>query len=202
MTYKRIKVALFSDSRLILDGVRKILEFEKEITIVAEGSGVRELNKCIREHCPDFVFIDNRESLYDIQRIMRSGGIRNSGARVIQFTEGEAAGPGLVNLIEVNQETTSTELVAIIKTGTGGKAVPDDTIIDLSEAPGITKTESKIIKLISAGESNKDIAEKLSITEKTVKAHITSIFEKLHVQNRYQLMVYGKRKKKHIEVNL
>ena len=202
MTYKRIKVALLSNSRLILEGVRKILEFDKEITIVAEGSGVRELNRCLREHSPDFIFIDNREFLYDIQRIMRSGGIRNSGARVIQFTEGEASGAGPGNLIEVNQETTSTELVAIIKTGTGGKAVPDDTIINLSEAPGITKTESKIIKLISKGESNKDIAEKLSITEKTVKAHITNIFEKLHVQNRYQLMVYGKRKKKNIEVNL
>ncbi|MCI0480551.1 MAG: LuxR C-terminal-related transcriptional regulator, partial [Candidatus Dadabacteria bacterium] len=62
--------------------------------------------------------------------------------------------------------------------------------------------ESRIIKLIAAGESNKDIAELLSVSEKTVKAHITNIFHKLHLQNRYQLMIYGKRKKKNIEVNL
>ena len=193
---------MISDSELILSGLRKILEFEAGMTIVAEGAGLRNLKSFARELSPDFIFLDNRESAYDIEKIMRLGEIKRPGIRVIQFTEGGAAGEGIPNLINVNHETTSTELVEVIKRGAGENPAPADKKTDESKPSKITKTESRIIKLIAAGESNKDIAELLSVSEKTVKAHITNIFHKLHLQNRYQLMIYGKRMKKNIEVNL
>jgi len=202
MAHKEIRIALISDSNLILNGIRKILEFEPGMIIVAEGSGLRKLKDCVRADRPDYIFLDNRESAYDIEKIMRSGAIKTSGIRVIQFTQKGAAGEGRPNLINVNHETTSTELVSIVKKEASENPVPGDNKTDEPKLSKITKAESRIIKLIAAGESNKDIAEKLSVSEKTVKAHITSIFEKLHLQNRYQLMLYGKRMKKNIEVNL
>lgn len=199
MANRGIKIVLISDSKLILNGIRKILEFEAGMTIVAEGAGLRNLKNFAKEMSPDFIFLDNRESAYDIEKIMRSGEIKRSAIRVIQFTEGGTAGEGIPNLINVSHETTSTELVAVIKREASENPAPAD---KKTEPSNITKTESKIIKLIAAGESNKDIAALLSVSEKTVKAHITNIFHKLHLQNRYQLMIYGKRKKKNIEVNL
>lgn len=202
MANRGIKIALISDSKLILNGLRKILEFEAGMTIVAEGAGLRNLKSFARELSPDYIFLDNRESAYDIEKIMRLGEIKKPAIMVIQFTEGGAAGEGIPNLINVNHETTSTELVEVIKRGAGKNPAPADKKSDETKSSKITKTESRIIKLIAAGESNKDIAELLSVSEKTVKAHITNIFHKLHLQNRYQLMIYGKRKKKNAEMGI
>ncbi len=202
MADREIRIALISDSKLILDGVRRILEVETGMKVVAEGAGLGNLKKFAREMGPDFIFLDNRESAYDIEKIMRSPEIRRSAVRVIQFTEEGAAGGNFPNLIDVNHETTSTELVAVIKTG--ASVIPDTAVkeTDKKKPSKITRTESRIIKLIATGESNKDIAALLSVSEKTVKAHITSIFQKLQLQNRYQLMIYGKRKKKDAEMGI
>jgi DNA-binding NarL/FixJ family response regulator len=202
MAQKGITIALISDSKLILNGIRKILEFEPEIIIVAEGAGLSQLKYCAKVERPDFIFLDNRDSAYDVGKLMRSHAIKTGDIKVIEFTQDERGGASAHNLINVNHETTSTELVAIIKKGAGEGRAPGAKKADEPKPSRITKTESRIIKLIAAGESNKDIAEKLSVSEKTVKAHITNIFEKLHLQNRYQLMLYGKRKKKNAEMGI
>lgn len=202
MSTKTVRVALISDSELILNGLRKILEYEPGIVIVAEGKGSRYLRECILSEKPDFIFLDNRDLAYDASKLMRSRIIKEPGIKVIQFREGESTGESVPNLIDVNQETTSTELVAVIMKCAGEKRVSPDPEEDRPGRIKITKTESRIIKLIAAGETNKSIAEKLSVSEKTVKAHITNIFGKLHLQNRYQLMLYGKRMKKNAEMGL
>ncbi|MCI0481758.1 MAG: hypothetical protein L0213_09255, partial [Candidatus Dadabacteria bacterium] len=88
MANRGIKIALISDSKLILNGLRKILEFEAGMIIVAEGAGLRNLKSFARELSPDFIFLDNRESAYDIEKIMRLGEIKKPAIRVIHFTEG------------------------------------------------------------------------------------------------------------------
>lgn len=202
MPDRKIKIVLVSNSKLFLDGLRKILEFETDIDVAAETSGIRELNACVKEHNPKAVFIDNREDEYDIEKILRSKNIRASNTKVILFTERDASGLDAPSLIRVNHETSTSELIRIIRNGADKKTKYENPKLKELEFNKITKTESRIIKLIAAGESNKDIAEKLSVSEKTVKAHITNIFEKLNIQNRYQLMVFGKRNKKNIEIGL
>ena len=199
MPDKKIKIVLVSNSKLFLDGLRKILEFEADIDVAAETSGIRELNACVKEYNPKAVFIDNREDEYDIEKILSSKNIRANNIKTILFTERDASGLDAPNLIRVNHETSTSELIRVIRNGADKRTKPENPKLNELEFQKITKTESRIIKLIASGVSNKEIAEKLSITEKTVKAHITNIFEKLHVQSRYQLMVFGKRNK---EINL
>ena len=55
----------------------------------------------------------------------------------------------------------------------------------------LTETETKIVKLVLNGLSNKDIAKDLYISEKTVKFHLYKIFKKLSVKNRSALILYG-----------
>ena len=113
MSTKPVRVALISDSELILNGLRKILEYEPGIVIVAEGKGSRYLRECVLTERPDFIFLDNRDHAYDAAKLMRSRIIKEPGVKVIQFREGESTGERVPNLIDVNQETTSTELAAV-----------------------------------------------------------------------------------------
>ena len=55
----------------------------------------------------------------------------------------------------------------------------------------LTETEIKIIKLVLTGMTNKEIADELYISEKTVKFHLYKVFKKLKVKNRSELMLFG-----------
>lgn len=55
---------------------------------------------------------------------------------------------------------------------------------------GLTQREREIARMVAAGDSNKIIARKLNITDRTVKAHLTTVFQKLHVHDRLQLALY------------
>jgi two-component system, NarL family, nitrate/nitrite response regulator NarL len=59
--------------------------------------------------------------------------------------------------------------------------------VETMEAPALTPREQQIAAAIADGRTNRDIATKLGITEQTVKNHLTSIFEKVGVDNRLQL---------------
>ncbi|HDY89514.1 MAG TPA: response regulator transcription factor [bacterium] len=55
----------------------------------------------------------------------------------------------------------------------------------------LTEREKEVLRLIASGGSNKELAKKLGITEKTVKNHISNIFQTLHVNNRTQAAIYA-----------
>jgi DNA-binding NarL/FixJ family response regulator len=74
----------------------------------------------------------------------------------------------------------------ISATGRAGERAPRPAPI-----PTLSEREVEVLQLVVAGLSNKDIAEKLHITRNTVKMHLRSILEKLHVQNRVQAAVYA-----------
>ncbi|MEQ9620154.1 MAG: response regulator transcription factor [Deltaproteobacteria bacterium] len=200
MPENNIKLLIASNSKLFLDGIRKVLENEDNIEIIAETLNIKELNRLLKDYSPEVVFIDNREFKLNIEKLLRSRIIKNNQVRIILFTQGNAEGQDSPNLVNVNHETTTSELVSIIKCGTGEKKDSGGAGQDKIEYQNITKMEHRIIKFIAAGDSNKEIAEKLSISEKTVKAHVSSIFEKLNINNRYQLMVFGRRNKKNLEM--
>jgi DNA-binding NarL/FixJ family response regulator len=98
-----------------------------------------------------------------------------------------------VNVIFADKYTNYKDLLQIIK----GEVQVEKRITSTEPEDDykLTKREMNIIKEITHGHSNKDIAAKLSITERTVKAHLTNIFTKLGLKNRYQLIIYGKKLK-------
>lgn len=196
-----IKIVLVSDSTLFLDGLRKILEQDNEIEIVAVTTDLKKLNTLIRDFSPELLFLDNRQIKCDIGKLLRMKRIRSNNIKVILLTEGNSAALDFPNLISVSQDTSASELIQIIKSANDEKSEVEYLKPKEKQFDSITKTELRIIKLIASGETNKAISEKLSITEKTVKAHVTSIFEKLNIQNRYQLMLLGNRNKKKFEAN-
>jgi DNA-binding NarL/FixJ family response regulator len=100
-------------------------------------------------------------------------------------------------VIYINKETDSSELIRIIKS-TNNIASTKTSIDDNGAKHNITRMERRVAELIEEGLTNREISYRLSIREKTVKAHITSIFKKLGFRSRYQLMVMNGRQLRRI----
>jgi two-component system response regulator DegU len=202
MPEKIIKIVLISNSRLFLEGLRKILANENGIEIAGECSRVKELDYIFKESSPEALFIDNRELKWDIEKLFEGGKYRKNKVKIILFSEGVREESNNPDFVTVNHDTTASELIAIIEGAREGNnntaaALPED-----SEIQSLTNTELKIIGLIASGKNNKEISDKLSISEKTVKAHLSNIFQKLNMKNRYQLMVFGKRIQNNTEMSV
>lgn len=184
-----IKILLASDSKLFLEGIHRILEGESNIKTILKATSRKEIEKYCDEIKPEFVIIDNRILQLNIPKLLKFVNNKSSHTKVIILNDQEDD-LSFPNAIFISKETNYSELLSIIK----GERLKDDTektkIDDTKHK--LTKMELKIVKQITAGFSNKEIANKLSIKEKTVKAHLTNIYIKLDLQNRYQLIVYGK----------
>ena len=188
------KVVLASSSRLFLEGIRRILEGENHIQIAAEVSNPKDIEKYVTEIKPGFIFIDNRILNLDIEKIVTMMTKKCPDSKVILLDNQTELEPNFSNVIHVTKESSSSELIDIIKSKSSDKSLPTKT----DGTNKLTKMESKVIELIVGGFSNKEIANKLSISDKTVKAHLTNIFMKLNIENRYQLIVYGTQNKRRV----
>jgi DNA-binding NarL/FixJ family response regulator len=199
MSNKVIEILLVSDSKLLINGLRKIFESEVCIRVIAELSDIKEVQDFMNENEPDYIFLDKRVKDSGIEKLLLSKKIKSKGTVIILLSDEDENGDSPASFITVNQSTSAVELVDIIQ---NRRELQKDSIIKnaiIKETEiNVTKTESKIISLITSGRTNKEIAEKLKVSEKTIKAHITSIFTKLNIQNRYQLMIYGRRNMKRI----
>ncbi len=188
---KTIKIVLASSSRLFIEGIRRILAGEKEIEIVAEVSNPNDIQEYTLELKPEFLFIDNRMLSMDIQKLLSLISKKVPDVYfIVMNNQGEYPPElDLTNITYVTKEMDSSELIRIIKKGKSLNRTGSGKAEKVGDK--ITRMESKVIELIAQGYSNKEIASRLSISEKTVKAHLTNIFTKLNLENRYQLIVYG-----------
>jgi DNA-binding NarL/FixJ family response regulator len=193
-----IKIMLASSSKLFIEGLRRILAGEKEIEIVAEVSNPNDIQKYALELKPQFLFIDNRMLDLDIQKLLSLIIKKVPDVYFIVMNNQSEYLPelDLTNITYVTKETDSSELIKMIKRGKSLNRTGSGKADKVSDK--ITRMESKVIELIAQGYSNKEIASKLSISEKTVKAHLTNIFMKLNLENRYQLIVYGAQLKRRV----
>ena len=188
MNPDEIRVVIASSSNLFLEGIRRILQGERDIRTVAEASNPKDIEKHVTDLRPTLLFVDNRMLNLDVYNLLKLIERKSPNTRVILLGEQGEEQVDSPNITYITKETGSSELISIIrrkKADESSKKRSDDV------KDRLTKTELKVIELIINGYSNKEIASKLSISEKTVKAHLTSIFMKLNLENRYQLIVYG-----------
>lgn len=188
---KYIQMVLASNSSLFLDGMGRIIENEGNIKIAAQASNPKEVEKCLVEIKPGFLFIDNTTLDLNIDKLLNIIKKKSPGTRIILFDDQNEVRSNSPNITYITKKINSSDLINTIKNLSRGSLPREATPIDnIKRKP--TKMEMKIIGLVVAGLSNKEIAKKLSISEKTVKAHLTNIFIKLGLRNRYQLIVWRK----------
>ena len=203
-----IKVFLVDDHRLLREGIKQLIELDSDITVSGQASNI---NECLAElpnvRC-DVCLLDinlpdgsGMDLIKDIKKI-------NKDIRVLMLTIHddvdyllEAMDRGADGYIL--KDCDSAELIRAIKrVYIGDKYIQVDLIplynarilqrdVERERKLVLTRREKEILVNIAAGMSNKDIAEKYDITERTVKNHITNLFKKINVSDRTQAAVYA-----------
>jgi DNA-binding NarL/FixJ family response regulator len=195
-----IRILTVDDHPLLRKGIAALVNAEPDLKLVAEASNGKEAIEAFRSHQPDVTLMDLQMPGVDgIEAIDR---IRSEfpEARIIVLTTytGDfqvlralrAGARAYVLKGHVHKELLDT----IRAVHTGQKRIPPDIAADLAEHAtddALTVREIDVLKLIGSGNSNKLIADHLSISEATVKSHVTNILSKLGANDRAHAVTIG-----------
>jgi DNA-binding NarL/FixJ family response regulator len=204
----KIRVVLADDHAILREGLRSLLSLQEDIDVIGEASdgqaaielvsrlrpdvvvmdiampvmdGLEATRRLKQEHPETRVLIltqhDNREYVFSLLQAGASGYVlkRAGGAEVITairsvFKEGAFLPPGIAREVMERYIQHPHE-------GTG--------------RPRLTEREKEVLRLIAEGKSNKEIAESLCLSIKTVAAHRANIIEKLDIHSRAELVKYA-----------
>jgi len=178
---------------MFLAGVASIIDLERDITIVAQAADGRQAVELWRKHRPDVTLVDLRMPILDGVGVISAIRQEDASARLVVLTTYDTdndihraikAGARGYLLKDARREEL---LDCIRKVNTGETCIPQPVmqklITGISSEP-LTGRETEILQLLAQGSSNKDIAEKLFLSQFTVKGHLRNIFTKLNVLSR------------------
>lgn len=188
-----IGVLAVDDHPLLREGLAALISKQTDMRLLGEASNGREAVEQFRLLNPDVVLMDVQMPGMDGIDAMIAIRERSPSAKIIVLTTyaGDAlAQRALVAGAQayVLKGSVRTELIDTIRAVYRGlKRVHPDVAVELAEHMGdevLSAREVRVLSLIAAGNSNKQIAKELSITEETAKAHVKSILGKLRANDR------------------
>ena len=199
----RIRVFSVDDHPLLREGIAAIIDNQSDMLMVAQAANAQDAVEQFRKHRPDVTLMDLR--LPDRSGIDTMIAIRAEfpDARIIMLTtfEGDVE---IKRALEAGargymlKSMPPKELVEVIRqVHAGKKRVPSQLAAQLAEHmsdEALTEREVEVLGQIAGGNRNRDIAERLFITEETVKVHIKHIMEKLGASDRTQAVAIGVRR--------
>jgi len=208
---EEIRILIVDDHPVVREGIGSMLKKEPDFKMVGEASNGLEAIEKARELSPDVVLMDLRMPEMDgVEAISRIKAEKPEVKFIILTTysddeyifKGIAAGARAYLLKDAPRD----ELFKAIRMVSRGESLIQpviasrvlDKLAELSRKTPAGETlsdrEIEVLRLMSGGESNKDIADQLSITQSTVKTHITSIFQKLNVTTRTEAVTNALKK--------
>jgi DNA-binding NarL/FixJ family response regulator len=192
MSCGHISILCIDDHPLFRDGIRYLIDSRSDMALVGLASTGAEGITLARQLMPDVILMDLR--LPDMSGIVATTRIRehrpNAAVLMLTTFEGDvevqralAAGARAYVLKSSSPEELAS---AIQHVHAGKKYLPPQLAVELAQYVGevVTPREVSVLKLIAAGNRNRDIAEQLCISEDTVKGHIKHIMEKLEARDR------------------
>jgi NarL family two-component system response regulator LiaR len=200
-----IKVLIVDDHPVFREGLRRCLEARKGVRVIAAVGGGEDMWKAIRaQGLPQIVLMDvemPEQTGIDLTHELRE---KHPDVRVIMltaFSDSErvfsALKAGAVGYLLKN--VSPDEILATVERAAAGEPMLSGEIAGRvlreferereedryrEQLAGLTPREEEILKLLATGESNREIGNRLFISEQTVKNHVASIFRKLHVNDR------------------
>ena len=199
----KIRVFSVDDHPLLREGIGAIINSQPDMTLVATAATSREAIQRFREHTPDITLMDLR--LPDVGGIDTMIAIRNEfpDARIVMLTtfEGDveiqralAAGARGYILKSMPPHELAE---AVRQVHAGRKRIPSQIAAQLAEHLGdelLTDRERDVLQHVAGGSRNREIGERLFISEETVKVHIKHIMEKLGASDRTEAVTIAVRR--------
>jgi DNA-binding NarL/FixJ family response regulator len=208
----KIRIAIADDHAIFRDGLRRLLESEPEFEVAGEAADGTEALALVSQVRPDILLLDLAMPRMPGLETLREMATQHSGVRVIllaavvenrQMIEALQIGARGV----VMKEAATQILLKAIRTVMAGQYwVGREPVTDMQQylrvhasgqqhakakSYGLTRREIEILSTIVSGLSNKEIAQKFSLSEDTVKHHLTNIFDKLGVSSRLELALFA-----------
>jgi two-component system, NarL family, nitrate/nitrite response regulator NarL len=205
-----ISLVVADDHPLILDGLRSLFRQEADFHVAAECSNGTQALEAVRRHAPDVLVLDLRMKDMSGLDVLRSIAEEALPTRVVVLTAAldedqvveaiRLGGKGIV-LKEMAPRLLVQCIRAVHAGGEWldiapvGRALGQLLSREANErALNLTDREREVIRFVSKGLPNKDIASELGISEGTVKIHVHHIYAKLGLSNRVELAVYARDK--------
>lgn len=213
MAKPTIKVAVVDDHPLYRQGVIRLLEAEGDLTMVAEAANGMEAVLLIERYQPDVLLMDLKMPVMDGLQALNEISKRRLNARVIVMISNEERDKA-VRAVRLGargilfKDADPTLLAKSIRKVYAGEVWIDNPILSqaleslltrptASPAPAdtsdskLSNREMEVVRCVAMGLRNKEVADKLGVTEATVKNHLTSVYAKLGVNDRLELILYA-----------
>ena len=207
------RILTADDHPIFRDGLRMLLETQREFRVVGEAADGEEAIRLVRELKPDVLLLELDMPGCSGLDVLREVGQLSMSVRTIVLTAAVESSK-MVQAIRLGaravlfKHSATEALFECVHTVMADRYwVASDTVSDLMQALrkfqpppstrtegrtfGLTARELEIIAAVVAGYTNKDIAQRFSISEHTVKNHLTNIFDKLGLSNRLELLLYA-----------
>lgn len=212
MSKSEINVMVVDDHDLIREGLNRIISFEEDLIITGKYNNGEDLLNNIRDNIPDVVLLDINMPIKNGLETLRILKTLYRDIKVVMLTV-ENDKNTIMEAIDIGadayilKESAGTEVVTAIRTVFLGDKYIDKALIKVMFTDfnsggasrnkenqildSLTNRELSILYEISRGLKNKEIAEKLFLSEKTIKNYITSMFKKIGVEDRVQATIYA-----------
>ena len=203
-----VKIVIADDHSMIREGLKQLLEIDGDIQVIGEAGNGVECLELLNSVAPDVLLLDiNMPVMNGLKMLETLRNSKNKEQKVLILTIHNEI-EYLMKAIDIGVEgyvlkdaDSSVLKKAIYKVHAGENYI-DNTMIPLlneriaqekekTEEEKLTRREVEVLKLLAEGLFNKEIAYKLSISEKTVKNHVSNIFKKIGVFDRTQAAVYA-----------
>lgn len=211
----KIQVFIVDDHPVVCEGIRHMLEVDSDIQVVGEAYSGEEATAKIPSVSPDIVLMDVRLPSMDGIEAVRYLKRICPGINIIVLTSygdeylAQAVEAGATGYLL--KKAGRNELVRAVRATSKGESPIDPSLsrelltefVNLaayrrklaSSSSRLAPRETKILGYVAQGNSNKQIAHRLGLSEQTVKNYLTSIMSKLHASDRTQAVVIGLRKR-------
>jgi DNA-binding NarL/FixJ family response regulator len=200
-----IRVLIVDDHAVVRRGLEQLIASAADLECVGAASDGGEAVRLAEQHEPDVVLMDLSMPVLDGIEATRRIVAAQPGVHVVVLTSFDdqrrildALGAGATGYLLKDAEPD--EVLAAIRTAVGGGSPLDpraarvlvDARREQAPARALSPREEEVLRLLATGLANKQIARRLGITERTVKAHLTSVFQHLGVTDRTQAALWAR----------